>query len=92
MGGVPQFIDNGTMPEFFVSGLQEVEVMGAVSRFALFVLRRTPRGVLYREACFSFVMPNQAVGPAIALAVLKTQGAVDIPAIAGVAKLMACVH
>lgn len=74
-----EFVDNGNAPEFFANGLHDVEVMGPVSRFVLFVVRRTPGGVLYREPSFTCVMPNEAIGPAIALTIKKASVAIAGP-------------
>ena|SRR6185369_1789974 len=67
-----EFIDNGNAPEFFANGLHEVEVMGSVSRFVLFVLKRSAGGVFYREPCLTWVLPNEAIAPAVMLTVERT--------------------
>lgn len=84
-----EFIDNGTAPEFFANGLHDVEVMGANSRFVLFVIRRTAAGVFYREPCFTCIMPNEAIGPAIALTLRSAGTAVVVPAAKGLARELA---
>lgn len=80
---VVEFIDTGNVPEFFANGLHDIEVMGPVSRFVLFVIRKTPGGVMFREPAFTCVMPNDAIGPAIALTVKKAGSAIIIPAATG---------
>lgn len=72
-----KFVDPGTAPEFFAHGIHDVEVTGSVSRFILFVFRKTPKGVLYREPALTFVMPNETIGPGLALTVERL-GAVPI--------------
>lgn len=84
-----EFIDNGSAPEFFTNGLQDVEVMGGNSRFVLFVIKRTAGGVLYREPCFTCIMPNEAIGPAIALTLRKCGTSIIVPAAQAVAKELA---
>lgn len=71
-----QFVENGQAREFFASGLHDVEVMGGNSRFVVYVLRRTPEGTQYREVCFTCVMPNEAIGPAIMLTLKRAGHAV----------------
>lgn len=80
-----EFIDNGSAPEFFTNGLHDIEIMGPVSRFVLFVVKRTPGGLLFREPCFTCIMPNEAIGPAIAMTVTKLGAAIAIPAAAAAA-------
>jgi hypothetical protein len=84
-----EFIDNGTAPEFFANGLHDVEVMGANSRFILFVIKRTAGGVLYREPCLTYIIPNDAIGPAIAMTLRKCGTCIIVPAAQAVAKELA---
>lgn len=84
-----EFLYNGSAPEFFANGLYDVEVMGAVSRFVLFVERRTVSGVIYRETAFTCIMPNDAIGPGIAMTVQKAGASIIIPAATGVLKHIA---
>lgn len=85
MGDV-EFIDTGNAPEFFANGLHDIEVMGPVSRFVLFVTKRSAGGVLYREPCFTCIMPNEAIGPAIALTVRKAGSSIIVPAATAAAR------
>lgn len=82
-----EFIDNGNCQEFFVSGLQDVEVMGSVSRLIWYVLRRSPGGAIYREACFSCIIPNEVITQALAI-MAKADGTVAISAATQASKLM----
>lgn len=74
-----EFIDNGNAPDFFCNGLQSVLVMGSVTRFIHYVIRSTPGGVLYRETCFTCIMPNEAIAPAVTLALTSTGQSVEAP-------------
>lgn len=66
-----QFIDTGNAPEYFANGLYDVEVMGPVTRFVLYVERHPPTGETILEPPFTCIMPNEAIGPAIALTMRK---------------------
>lgn len=68
MGQQSKFIDSGTAPEIFASGLHRVEHMGPVTRFVLFV----QRGEVL-EPAVTIVMPTEAIGPGIELT-LRTLG------------------
>jgi hypothetical protein len=81
-----EFVDAGNAPEFFANGLHDVEVIGSVSRFVLFVVKRSPAGVLYREPSFTCIMPNDGIGPAIALTLRKAGGSIIVPAAFATAK------
>lgn len=65
------YINTGTAPEFFVSGLHDVEIMGVVVRFTLYTVRHTIDGDAFKSPVFSCVMPLEEVAPAIALTVRK---------------------
>jgi hypothetical protein len=74
-----EFIDNGNAPEFFVTALHDALVMGGVTRFTYVVVRRSPGGILYREHCFSFVMPNEGILPSINVTLDRTGPALAVP-------------
>lgn len=76
----PEFIDNGNAPVLHADGLQDVEVVGANCWFLLFELKRSPAGVLYKEAAFYVRLPNEAVGPGIAMTIRKCGTSIIIPA------------
>lgn len=84
--GTPPFVDPGNAPEFFANGLHSVEVMGAVSRFVLFVVRSLPDGRKVHEPPFTCIMPNDAIGPAIALTLQTLPSGLIVPAVGVVAK------
>lgn len=94
MKGEPnaKFIDPGTAPEFFAHGLHDVEVTGSVSRFILFVFRKTPAGILYREPAFTCIMPNETIGDAVAMTMRKLGTAIVVPAIAVAARELVRTH
>lgn len=77
-----RFIESGTAPEFFVTGLHNVEVMGTNCRFVLYVERRLEDGQIIREAPFTCIMPIDAVAPAIALTLRILGAKTVVPAIA----------
>jgi len=82
----PAFIDPGNAPEFFANGLHRVEVMGAVTRFVLFIVKRTPAGREILEPPFTCIMPNEAIGPAIALIIKALPSGVIAPGIVAATK------
>lgn len=81
-----EFIDTGNAPELFADGLHDVQVIGSVSRFVLFVFRQTPGGVWFKEPAFTCRMPNEAIGPAIGLTLRKTAATVVVPIIGAAAR------
>lgn len=62
-------LDTGTTPEFFANGVHDVEVMGSVCRFVLYLIKRAADGTQYREATLTVIMPSDAIGPGIALTI-----------------------
>lgn len=66
-----RFVDVGNAPEYFANGLHDLEMMGSVARFVLYVLKPGPNGQMFAEAPFTCVMPIEAIGPGIALVVRK---------------------
>lgn len=79
-----RFVDTGNAPEYFASGLHDVEIMGGVARFVLYVLRPAASGLL-AEAPFTCIMPVEAIGPGIALVMRRCPGLI-IPAITDTAR------
>jgi hypothetical protein len=77
-----EFVDNGSAPEFFVHGLHDVDVFGSTSRAAFFNFKRTPQGILYRDASLFMMIPTDAVTPGAVLA-LKRVGWREALPIAG---------
>lgn len=76
-----RFIDTGNAPEFFTSGLHQIQIMGQVARLVFYTLRPT-EGELLAEPTLSFVVPMQAVGPLISL-LLRTCPETVVPAAVG---------
>lgn len=76
---VEKFVDNGSAPEFFTSGLHDIEVMGSVTRFIFYLLKRASDGTFFREPTFSYIIPNECIGPAIALAIRKAGRSIIVP-------------
>jgi hypothetical protein len=74
-----RFVDTGTGPEFFISGLHEVQVMGSVARFVFYVLKPGPNGEQFADSPLTFIMPVDAIGPEIAL-ILSRLPDLNIPA------------
>lgn len=87
--GEPEFVDNGNAPVMHADGLHDVQVIGSNCWFVLYELRRTPAGVIYREAAFCVRLPNDAVGPAIALTIRKGGASIVIPAATAAARELA---
>lgn len=77
-----RFIDTGNAPEFFASGLHDVELMGPVARFVLYVLRQHD-DKLIGEPPLSVIMPIEAIGPGIALTLQRCGSRLIVPAIGG---------
>lgn len=75
-----EFIDRGIAPELYADGLYDVEVIGQNCWFLLYQLKKSPKGILYREAAFTVRLPCEAVGPGIALTIRKCGSAIIIPA------------
>lgn len=94
MGDIPEarFMDTGTSPEFFASGLHSIEVMGPVVRFVLYVEKRLSSGEIVREPPFTCIMPADAVGPAIALTLRSLGAGAIVPGIAGVVRELVTRH
>jgi hypothetical protein len=85
----PEFIDNPDAPVMIADGLYDVEVIGQNCWFLLFQVRRTAGGIVYREPAFWARLPNESVGPGIALTIRKAGGAIVIPAITETAREIA---
>lgn len=79
-------IDIGNAPEYFASGLHCVEVLGPVSRFVLFVVKKLPDGTEYRECPFTCILPNDAIGPAIGLTLQTLPSGIIMPAVVQIAR------
>lgn len=90
--GGPRFIDLGTAPEFFANGLFDVEVMGSVSRFVLYVERKADDGTTIRVPPFTCIMPNDAIGPAIALTIKRLGSGLIVPAVSFAARSLIRSH
>lgn len=77
----PAFLDFGVAPELFASGLHDVEIMGSVCRFVMYV-ERNHNGEVTRQAPFTCIMPLDAIGPAIGLVIRRLGSRILIPTIA----------
>lgn len=75
-----RFVDLGNAPEFFASGLHNIEVMGPVARFVLYTLRQQG-GELIGEPPLSVIMPIDAIGPWIALTLQRCGSRLILPTI-----------
>lgn len=66
-----EIVDYGNAPEIFVSGLARVDIMGGVTRFALFTRKviTSPDGYaqLCKEVTHSLIFPTEEVGPGVEL-------------------------
>jgi hypothetical protein len=69
-----RFVDNGSAPEFFTSGLHDVEIMGSVARFVFYVLKPGNDGQTLAEPPFTFIVPTDAIGPGVALTIKRCSG------------------
>lgn len=87
-----RFIDNENPREVFCHHLHDVEVVGGVTRFVPVVLRRTKDGDLVGEAPFHIILPNEAVGPALALTWSKTPSGVIVPAVGHLVRQLITAH
>lgn len=69
---VPPFIDAGQAPEYFASGLYDVNVMPhGICRFVLYIERTLSDGSKIWEPPCTVIMPSGAIGAGIALTMQK---------------------
>lgn len=69
---VPPFIDTGQAPEYFATGLYDVNVMQhGLCRFVLYVEKVLSGGERIWEPPCTVVMPSGAIGAGIALTMQK---------------------
>jgi hypothetical protein len=87
-----RFLENASAPEFFCHHLHEVEVIGSSTRFIPVVLKKGRDGELYGEAPFTVVLPNEAVGPAIALTYQRMPSGVIVPAVGRLVRQLLALH
>lgn len=86
-----QFIENTAAPEYFCHHLHEVEVIGGITRFTPIVLKRTANGMT-GEAPFTILLPNEAVGPALALTWQRMPSGVIVPAVGNLVRRLVSLH
>lgn len=86
-----RYVENPSAQEIFCHHLHEVEVIGAVTRFIPIVLKRTADGLL-GEVPFTILLPNEAVGPALALTWQRMPSGVIVPAVGNLVRRMMALH
>lgn len=86
-----RFIANPDAPEIFLHVLHEVEVIGSDTRFVPVTLRRH-RGGLVGTPPVTLILPNEQVGPAIALTYSRMPSGVIVPAVGHIVRSLLSLH
>lgn len=82
-----RFVDTGPAPEFFASGLHDVELIGSVARLLLYTLRHAGEELI-GEPALSVIIPVEALGPGVALTVQRCGSRLILPAPISTAKAL----
>jgi hypothetical protein len=94
MNDVPvyRFVENPAAQEVFCHCLHEVEVFGGATRFIPVVLRKGADGEAYAENPVTIILPNEAVGPAIALTWARMPSGLIAPAVGHLVRKALAMH
>lgn len=86
-----RFVENPNAPEIFLHHLHRVEVIGPNTRFVPVTLRFTTGGLI-GEPPITLILPNEEVGPALALTWQSMPSGIIVPAVGQLMRRMLTVH